>query len=467
MSRAARRSLSRLLSILAVALLVSAAATGVAAASTRYASPAGGGDCTSPAAACDLKTAIQSAIPGDTVVVGTGTYTSAQTITSGGAIVLYGDMTQPRPVIDSSAAIALDFEDKDSTVSYLDVRDSADGGRAIRSNGTLVENVLARATGGGQTAACELTNGTLRDSVCAGSYDGVLAGGEGATAIRNVTAIAGTGWGVHAHATGANPKVTVLNTIARDASNPFGIWADATGGSASITVSYSNYAQSYAAPGSSVTDTGHQQTAAPVFVNADAFDYHEAASSPTIGAGLTDPADAGTLDFDREFRARNGATDIGADEFVPVAGGPGPVGTSPVLSHVSLSRTRFAFKRRGHKPKAGVHYGSSVRFTLSGLAHIRTTITKRTAGLKVKSKKTGKTTCEKLPKSHKKGNCIRWASLGSVSHSAKKGANVVKLAAKFNSHTLTPGTYRMTLLAIDANGHKSVAKTLSFRIVKG
>jgi hypothetical protein len=55
------------------------------------------------------------------------------------------------------------------------------------------------------------------------------------------------------------------------------------------------------------------QTAAPVFVDATAGDFHEVSGSPTVDAGVNDAAN-GTTDLDGNPRTVNGATDIGAYE---------------------------------------------------------------------------------------------------------------------------------------------------------
>jgi hypothetical protein len=470
MSRAALKPALRLLSILGAVVLLSAAATDVAAAaSTRYASPAGGGDCSSPAAACDLKTAIQSAIPGDTVVVGTGMYVSSQTITSGGRIDIHGDTTQPRPVISSSAPIALDVEDQDSTLSYLDVSTSAANGRAVKFNGTLAESLIARASGAGADAF-ELENeSTLRDSLVVGAFDGVLIDGAGSAKVRNVTAIGGTGWAIDAQSSGTGVTPTITNTIARNTGNPYGIWGNAPSGNVKVTVSYSNYDQGFVTSGSStIVDGGHNQHSAPVFVNAAAFDYHEAAGSPTIDAGLTDPADAGTLDLDRQARTQGAGTDIGADEAVSTGTpAPGPGGgssdkTAPVVTKAALVPTHFAVKRHGHRPKPNVHYGTSIRFSLSETAHVRGTVTMRAAGRLV-----GKSCRKPAPSNRGRRACVRWVAVGSFAKSAKRGRTKIAFSGKLGGYTLEVGSYRLALVATDAAKNRSHTKTLGFRIVRG
>jgi hypothetical protein len=56
---------------------------------------------------------------------------------------------------------------------------------------------------------------------------------------------------------------------------------------------------------------------------------------------------------------------------------------------------------------------------------------------------------------------------GSLTHSARKGENTFAFSGKVGRRALKPGAYRMTLVAVDDNGHRSAKKTLSFRIVRG
>ena len=64
------------------------------------------------------------------------------------------------------------------------------------------------------------------------------------------------------------------------------------------------------------TAAATNQTAAPLFANLGTDDFHELAGSPTIGAGVSSPAN-GLTDLDGVPRQFGGVTDIGAYQFVP------------------------------------------------------------------------------------------------------------------------------------------------------
>jgi hypothetical protein len=94
-------------------------------------------------------------------------------------------------------------------------------------------------------------------------------------------------------------------------------------------------------------DSGGNISAAPVFVDAGSGNYREAGTSPTIDAGVSDPA-LSAADLDGNARMLGSAPDMGAYEFVvggappsepvptPTTTGETPVyGTSVVLAPVS------------------------------------------------------------------------------------------------------------------------------------
>jgi hypothetical protein len=123
----------------------------------------------------------------------------------------------------------------------------------------------------------------------------------------------------------------MLNTIADGEATGFDIRAIQSGESATVMTSHSNYATTSTTGGATITDDGTSQTAAPLFAAPLMGDFHELAGSPTIDAGITDPAN-GLFDLDGAPRAQGGSTDIGAYEFpqpaIPVTAPP--TATPPV-----------------------------------------------------------------------------------------------------------------------------------------
>jgi hypothetical protein len=118
---------------------------------------------------------------------------------------------------------------------------------------------------------------------------------------------------------GAQAGLGGRNVIAEGATDILADTDSTIGTSATLFLDFSNFAtSSTAGTGATATQPGtlNNQTAAPVFVNAAAGNFHEAAGSPTIDAGTAYPRN-GTRDIDGEARTQGASIDIGADEFVP------------------------------------------------------------------------------------------------------------------------------------------------------
>ncbi len=487
----ARKNLKLLvpvLSALVLALVVSASAAGVAAAATRYASPnpldPSNGTClvSNP---CDFATAINQAADGDEVIVEAGTYPSNLGVDDPPSKQLYihGEDGKPAPVISSSAPIELAIEDPRSRVSRLRLENTSGSGTALSFGGSIAEQVVA--IGAGNVGTCELSAGTLRDTVCvATATAGAGLRFDGATApaaLRNVTAVAlgSAGLGLDAGPSGTTvgTELDVTNSIFRGAASD--IFADSRNlsfvvGAFALRIRSSNYASSASTDESnaSVFDLGGHQTVAPKFVDAAGFDFREAPGSPTIGAGVTDAAN-GPLDVNGAPRVTAaGVTDIGATQAVPTVTPPGGGGvgkppidrTAPAFSKSSFAHRSFAVvPSRGHKRLHGVRYGASVRFTVSEGASVRGVVSVKTAG-RVSGKR-----CVKATSGNRKAKaCMRWVTVGTAfTKQVKVGASTVAFSGRFGHHVLKPGSYRLALAATDATHNHSRVKTIDFRIVKG
>jgi hypothetical protein len=302
-------------------VLVLGTSAGAAAAGQRYASPSGTNvaPCTS-ASPCDLTTAIQNAADTDEVIVNPGSYALSSTVTVSKAVTVHGVAGQAAPVITSSAFTALQVSNGGATIRLLDIRDTAAGGGALIFNGTMAEQISARGGGSGN-GACNISGGTLRDSVCVASDSGaagVLAGtGIGTIALRNVTAINSnptTGVGLLTQGSGTPKLIVNATDLIAHAVTDIAVKGATPSDGSTLNIDHSDYSTTSVAAGSTLTDGGGHQLGAPKFVNAAAGDYHEATGSPTINTGLDSPTN-GSLDIDSDPR-QVGTTDIGADEYV-------------------------------------------------------------------------------------------------------------------------------------------------------
>jgi hypothetical protein len=318
----------------------------------RFASPAGTGSTCSQPAPCSLVTAVNSATPGDEVIVAGNqrTYGSPSSpittqLADPGNINLHGAGGQPTPVIymnyGSGSLVAVSMNNG-GTISDLHIENLASNGTAVFI-GNSADHLVAK----GGAEGCEpIANVTIIDTVCAGGSFGigvsVGSSGTQTTTLRNLTVLGGTGYGISLDAASFNWIVNASNVIARGAFKDISTTTSG-GGSLTVNLDHSNYANTQAGAGTSITPVGSgtNQTASPLFVNATGGDLHEATGSPTIDAGISSPLN-GTTDLDGNPRTIGSATDIGAYEYVPpTPPSPGPTGQRAA----ALKRC----KKRAHK----------------------------------------------------------------------------------------------------------------------
>jgi hypothetical protein len=329
----------------AVAVACLAAPAPVAAATTRYAAPAGSGTACSQVSPCALDEAVDNASFGDDVVVAPGTYALGAALTPADGISVHGVAGQPRPAITlAHGGPALDLGEFGARVDLTHLGIDTPEGTAIYGQlacyGTWDDLVL---TAAGSAIDCLGGTPLIRDVVAhstgAGNaaleLDSSMGAGNSTYQLRNVTAIAsGSGasalnvkaMGVDATIGDLNDTVVAKNLIALGGPGAFDLRAhgEFETTSATIDVSYSDYSteeHTGPQPGTVTSSEGHNLTATPFFVNAAAGDFHQLASSPTIDAGKANDALNGSTDIDGDARALGLTTDIGADEYAPPAGG--------------------------------------------------------------------------------------------------------------------------------------------------
>lgn len=334
--------------VIAVWLLLASAP---AAAATRYAEPGGNG----PAATCpqsdpcDIQIAIEGdpgivgeeVANGDEIVVLPGTYvlgaSSSDELDILKNITVHGDPGEPRPVIQSAAATAMFMYTTTPTVRWLRIEHTGSTYGLFVWTGTVEQVEVIHSAAGG--LACHSYTGTIRDSVCAATAGGsalnVSTGGVSGTlnvTLRNDTVIGASGgsgipaYGITAYTTGSGIDADIVldakNTVLRGDTDDASMTTDDAAQSVTLTLDHSNYDSadifSFGAGAESITpsNTSSNQTAAPVFKDAPASNFHQMLGSPTIDAGAAlDYTSLG--DFEGEARTVGSAPDIGADEFPP------------------------------------------------------------------------------------------------------------------------------------------------------
>ena len=195
------------------------------------------------------------------------------------------------------------------------------------------------------------------------------------------------------------------------------------------------------------------QAAPPLFVDAAAGDYREAAGSPTRGAGEAAVVLSGETDLAGGARITDcdgiSGVDIGAYQVqcsAPPAPSAPPVTTisnvAPILSKLSLTHKRFAVA--GTKVPKGTPHGTGVGFRLSEPARVTLSI---------------------LAKRARPGKKPRLVTLGKLQASGRAGKNQVPFSGKLKGKPLAPGRYKLQVVAKDSAGLSSNALGLPFQIV--
>jgi hypothetical protein len=273
--------------------------------------------------------------------------------------------------------------------------------------------------------------------------------------------------GYNTYSPAASVDLVLRNSIIRDYPTSLYAGGDAPG-HAHISASYSDYdpAKDFTTgPNAAIAETNVSNIGNVGF---GPVDHQPAEGSPLIDAG--DPATPQGLDLAGNPLVTDGnhdgvaRRDIGAFELpgpLPGAGdAPAPAGdvtpasggdqptppasaaadtTAPLVSGLRLSHTSFAVGRARTAVSARVARGTRFSYSLSEAAKVVVKIqrvgTKRTAGRLIRS--------------------------------AKGGKNVLRFSGRIGAKALKPGRYRAVMVATDAAGNRSPAKSVRFRVLNG
>jgi len=311
------------------------AAPQVAAAETLYAAPNPGSDSDcSTAKPCALLTAVNQADSGDTVIVGAGTYSPAEsysgegkTLTIKAAVIGTG-----RPVVEGTFQLF----GSASRISDLQIRNEDPFHPALDlATGAGADRLLVFSL---RSDACFLrgSGATITNSVCSytgpDSFSGMSSRGQitGAMVARNVTTSGNFGFAASAGQSDDEEALTMTNSIATTTqATPQG--RDMWFFQGLTTVRYSAFSTVGYYSGDWVST--NQLTEAPVF--GSGTDFQEATTSPTIDAG-SDAEASGDLDLNGNLRKIGASTDMGAYEYVP---NPPVAAGAPATDITSTSAT--------------------------------------------------------------------------------------------------------------------------------
>ena len=409
----------------------------------------------------------------------------------------------------------------DLTIDASVAADSADRPLLGSSSGATVRRVAVY----GGTHACTIYNGAISDSICVGGNVGIVIASnvDLDPVVRNVTAL-GSQYGLDAgqNAAASTTFVDAVNTIA------IGGTADVRAYTAlaanehtqvKVELRNSNYSTTTIPDGISgklaITSPGTagNQTAEPLFIDAEVEDYRQADGSPTIDAGTEEASELGLLDVFGNPRIDGDGIDIGAHEFEvpddegeggdgdnegeggdddgnsqpgPILGGGsdgapvgGPAGpgdgassggaadqTKPRIARLRVRPARFRVAgRRGAVQRAGAsaRTGARVTFALSEAARVRLTVQRARPGHRLGRK------CLKPtpPRRATRKRCLRWVGTrGRIVHQGKAGTNRLRFNGRLKGRALPAGKYRLVAVAIDAAGNRSAIRRAAFRIVR-
>jgi hypothetical protein len=246
----------------------------------------------------------------------------------------------------------------------------------------------------------------------------------------------------------------LLNSIAQGDGQDLQAVAGAKG-AGDIVVNNSNFDTSKAEGVAKVTDGGGNQTATPLFVDAENRNYHEAAGSPTIDAGIA--GELGPLDLEGNPRILGPAPDLGAYETSNPVPAPAPVAQ---LESLKLSPSSFRAAKSGGavasaKKKSKGPVGTTVTYSLSVAGKVDFTVEQLTAGRRV-----GKKCVKQTPANKGKKQCDLAKPLkGDFSGTGAAGQNRFKFTGRLGSKALKAGRYRLAGSAGD------VVKLANFKIV--
>lgn len=424
---------------LGLALAIAVGPAGAVAAQ-RYAAPGGNGEVCSQASPCSIEEAVGKAESNDEVIVTPGTYTLAAAVKSPAGktgIEIHGQAAQPAPRLVASlvgAALEITGGNRLAQVEVENTHDFATG--ITCGEGASVDRVSVLVSGEGAKAVQQVTTCAVRDSLLRANgraATGLRSTGGGETVVaRNLTVIVRGAESIGASSEGVdtNPYgrsvhlLDLKNSIVRAedsdlvahflfVSDP-GFTLEAEG---DITVAYSNFLTSKFQRESRVARGPGNQTAPPIFVDAELGDYSQAAASPTVDAGTVDQL--GPLDLAGRTRVQGPAPDIGAYEF-PVAtaacfcGGRGhPRPPAGGIRSISVRPKRFQPAK-----------GAVVTYGMSGAAKVTFSVSK-----KIRHRK-----------AYRPLN-------GSFTREGKTGENRFTFHGKIGGRTLKPGRYKLTGLA--------------------
>lgn len=191
-------------------------------------------------------------------------------------------------------------------------------------------------------------------------------------------------------------------------------------------------------------------------------------------AGFSSPQFASLDFFQIYMRTVDGECAPAPASAPPGHGGPGADTVAPVISALSLLRTRFAVDRRHPTPATAAArtrrgrgrrvaaLGTELRFKLSESASVRIAIARETRG-----RRKGRRCVKPTHRLRRARRCTRLVDAGALVRTKRPaGANRVSFSGRIGRRTLRAGRYTATLVATDAAGNRSKPRSVRFQVTR-
>jgi len=151
-----------------------------------------------------------------------------------------------------------------------------------------------------------------------------------------------------------------------------------------------------------------------------------------------------------------------------LAGGPPNVplaSVTPVISHLTISPTRFAVGRAPTALTASAHplRGTTISFALNEPATVHILMRRQLSGHRNGGRCLAAAAGERVRKGTR---CTRLVPVGTLTRTGASGANRVAFSGRVGSHPLQPGTYVVTLTADVPGAPASTPARAAFTVVR-
>ena len=135
----------------------------------------------------------------------------------------------------------------------------------------------------------------------------------------------------------------------------------------------------------------------------------------------------------------------------------------PAVTGFNFSPTKFAVTKSPSAAAAAAGRGTTIRFQLSAKAvRVRIAISRRLSGRKV-----GGRCIAPTARLRKRPSCVRYDFIGSILRRNRgAGANTLLFSGRVGGHTLVPGRYRATLVAVGRRNHRSKRQRTTFTVTR-